>query len=384
MTDAPSPLATALPCPRPTRLTIDLDAIVANRRTIAAAVGAGVEVAGVVKADGYGTGAEAAARALAGDGCRTFFVAHVEEGIAVRRVLDAAGYGAARIFVLNGLLAGTEPALAAHRLSPVLGSLAEIEDWAAFARVTGTVRPAALHVDTGMNRHGTSLAEAQAIAGRADLVREAGLTLVMSHLACADEPAHPLNRVQLERFRAARALFPQLAASFANSAGVFLGAEYHFDLVRPGVALYGGAIVSGEASPMRPVVRLEATILQVREVPAGESVGYGGRETVMRASRIAVVSVGYADGFHRAASSADGVPGARGLLAGRSVPLVGRISMDLLAIDVTDVAGAARGDRIELIGPDVTIQEVAAHMGTIDYEVLTSLGRRYERVHIGA
>ncbi|MBV5264217.1 alanine racemase [Pinisolibacter aquiterrae] len=368
--------------PRPTRLTISTEAIVANRRAVAAKCAASVEVAGVVKADGYGTGGPQAAVAMAADGARTFFVAHVGEGIDVRAALTAAGWTQARIFVLNGLLPGTEETLAAHGLAPVLGSLPEIEDWAAFGRDQDLPLPCAIHVDTGMNRHGLSLEEARALAARPDLVAASGADLVMSHLACADEPKHPLNALQLARFKSIRGLFPDISASLANSAGVFLGPEYHFDLVRPGIALYGGAIVSGQPSPMRPVVGLEATILQVRDVPHGESVGYGARQTVRRTSRLAVLSVGYADGFHRTASGADSAPGGSGHLAGHRVPIVGRISMDLLMVDVTDVPGAARGDRVELIGPHVSLQEVAKAMGTIDYEVLTSLGRRYQRVRV--
>ena len=369
--------------PSPTRLVVDLDALTANRRALVERVGDGVEVAGVVKADAYGIGVERAARALAAAGCRTFFVAHVSEGVALRAVLDASGHPATRIFVLNGLTPGQECAYPSHRLSPVLGSLPEIADWTAFRAGSGATVGAALHVDTGMNRHGLSLAEARGFAADEAGVAAAGLTLVMSHLACADEPSHPLNPLQLARFREIRALYPTLAASLANSSGIHLGPDYHFDLVRPGIATYGGAIVSGEASPMRPVVRLEAKIVQVREVPAGETVGYGGRQTTKRASRLAILSVGYADGFHRAASSADAAPGARGWLKGRYVPLIGRISMDLTAVDVTDVPDATRGDTIELIGEHVTLQEAAAHMGTIDYEVLTSLGRRYERIYRG-
>jgi alanine racemase len=376
MTEAP-------PLVPPTRLTLDLDAVVANRRAIVERVGEAVEVAGVVKADAYGVGLEPAARALVGDGCRTFFVAHVGEGIALRAVLDGARHPETRIFVLNGLAPGNECAYAAHRLSPVLGSLPEVADWTAFRAASRTMVGAALHVDTGMNRHGLSLAEARALAADPSAVEAAGATLLMSHLACADEPAHPLNAVQLARFREIRGLFPGLSASLANSAGVFLDAAYHFDLVRPGIALYGGAIVSGEPTPMRMVARLEASILQVRDVPAGESIGYGARETVRRPTRLAVLSVGYADGFHRLASSADGAPGGRGVLAGRSVPIVGRISMDLLVVDVTDVPEAQRGATVELIGDTVTLQEVAARMGTIDYEVLTALGHRYTRVHRG-
>lgn len=370
----------ALPFPRPTRLTIDGAAIVANRRSVAARVGGNVEVAGVVKADAYGTGAAEAARLLAADGCRTFFVAHVGEGVALRAALGEGGRDRTRIFVLNGLLPGTETTLSAHGLAPVLGSIPEIEDWAAFGRDAGVALPCAIHVDTGMNRHGLDLAEARALAARPDLVEASGAELVMSHLACADEPKHPLNGLQLERFRAIRPLFPTLAASLANSAGVHLGPAWHFDLVRPGVALYGGAIRTGLASPMKPVVTLEATILQVRDGRPGESVGYGARQTLKRASRLAVLSVGYADGFHRLASGADERAGGRGFLHGRPVPIVGRISMDLMVVDVTDVPQAARGDVVELIGPHVTLQEVAKAMGTIDYEVLTALGRRYERI----
>ncbi len=373
----------AAPYPAPTRLVVDVEAIVANRRALVERVGEAVAVAGVVKADAYGTGAAPVARALAADGCHTFFVAHVNEGVALRAVLDGSGHPATRIFVLNGLTPGSECAYPAHRLSPVLGSMPEIAGWTAFRAASGASVGAALHVDTGMNRHGLTLAEARALAADAAAVEAAGSTLLMSHLACADEPGHPLNAVQLDRFRAIRALFPGLAASLANSSGIHLGPDYHFDLVRPGIAVYGGAIVSGEPSPMRPVVRLEAKIVQVRDVPPGESVGYGGRQTTTRPSRLAILSVGYADGFHRAASSADGAPGARGWLKGRFVPLIGRISMDLMAVDVTDVAEAAPGDTIELIGEHVTVQEAAARMGTIDYEVLTSLGRRYERLWRG-
>ena len=372
-----------LPLPRPTHLTLDLSAVVANRRAIAARVGAGVRVAGVVKADAYGVGQDPVVKALAADGCCDFFVAHVGEAIRARAVLDGLGAGEARVFVLNGLLPGTEAAYAEHRLIPVLGSRPEIADWTAFRASVGGDLPAALHVDTGMNRHGLPVDEALALAAMPEAARAAGLALVMSHLACGDEKGHPLTARQLERFRAVRAAFPDLPASLANSSGCHLGTEFAFDLVRPGVALYGGVIFSGEPSPMRPVARLEAAILQVRDVPAGESVGYGARETVKRASRLAVISVGYADGFHRLASSSDGAPGAWGMLAGTRVPFVGRISMDLSVVDVTDVPDAKRGDLVELIGDRVTLQEVAACMSTIDYEVLTSLGRRYERMYLG-
>lgn len=381
-----SPIMTSYtfpPLPKPTRLTLDLSAVVANRRAIVERVGGGVRVAGVVKADAYGVGQDPVVTALAADGCRDFFVAHVGEAIRARGELDRGGITDARVYVLNGLLPGTESAYEANRLIPVLGSLPEIADWSAFRRARGGELPAALHVDTGMNRHGLRVDEALALAERPADAKAAGLSLVMSHLACGDERGHPLTARQLESFRAVRAAFPELPASLANSSGCHLGPDFAFDLVRPGVALYGGAVFSGEASPMRPVVRLDATILQIREVPAGESVGYGARETVSRASRLAVISLGYADGFHRLASSSDGAPGAWGTIDGVRVPFVGRISMDLSVVDVTDVPSARRGDPITLIGEGVTLQDVAERMGTIDYEVLTSLGRRYERTYVG-
>jgi len=357
-------------------LTVDLGALAANYRLLRDA--AGGECGAVVKADAYGIGMGPVAAALHGEGCRHFFVGHLAEGAALRAVLPEAS-----IYVLNGVPPGAERQADAAGLIPALNSPDQVAAWRAAARSLGRRLPGALQFDTGMTRLGLSPAAAEAAAADAAGLAEIDLRLVLSHLACADEPAHPLNARQIARFREIRELFPGLRASFANSSGVFLGADYHFDLVRPGIAVYGGAIVSGEPTPMRPVVRLEASIVQIRKVPAGETIGYGGRETTRRASRIAILSVGYADGFHRAASSADGAPGARGLLNGRSVPLIGRISMDLMAVDVTDVPEAKRGDAIELIGDTVTVQEVAARMGTIDYEVLTALGRRYARIYRG-
>lgn len=355
------------------RLTVDLAALARNWKVLAARAG-GAETAAAVKGDAYGVGLEPAGRALSRAGCRSFFVALAEEGLRLRAELPDAV-----IHVLNGLPPGGAARLAAARLRPVLGSLAEIEEWAAY-RAAGGTGLAALHIDTGMNRLGLTAAEAGMIAGRAG---ELGLGLVMSHLACADQRDHPLNAAQLAVFRAAAALFPGLPASLANSAGMHLSPDYRFDLVRPGIALYGGRFGSTEQL-LETVVRVEAAIVQVRSVAAGETVGYGAVEHVRRPSRIAILSAGYADGYHRLAGSSDDRPGAGVFLHGRRAPLVGRISMDLIAIDVTDIPAARRGDFAELFGPNIPVDEAAASAGTIGYEFLTGLGRRYHRRYEGA
>jgi alanine racemase len=358
------------------RLTVDLDAIGRNWQRIAARVGETTATAAVVKADGYGVGLEPAAEALAEAGCHTFFVALPEEGVRLRNtVRDAA------VYVLDGLVPGSTELLAANDLRPVLNSMAEIEEWADL-KASGIDTSAAIHVDTGMNRLGLTMAEARTLAQEQDLLEAIRPSLLMSHLACADTPEHPLNRRQLTAFRAVRVLLPNIPASLANSAGVFLGPEYHFDLVRPGVALFGGLAVRDAANPMDTVVTVEAPILQVREVKRDETVGYGGSEAATRPSRVAIVGVGYADGYHRRAGSTDTRGGARAYIRGRFAPLMGRISMDLMALDVTDIPGVVRGDPVELIGRHVPVEEVATHAGTIGYEILTGLGQRYQRTYL--
>lgn len=356
------------------RLTIDLGGLAANWKAIAAGVAS--ETGAVVKGDGYGIGLIQAGRALAAAGCRTFFVALPEEGLTLRATLPSAV-----IYVLDGLVPGSLEILIAANLRPVLGSLAEIEEWAR-ARQNGAATSAALHVDTGMNRLGLTVAEAEALAADASLMAALSPSLIMSHLAAADTPAHALNARQLKSFRAVRDRFAGVPASLANSAGIALGPDYHFDLVRPGIALYGAVFAQG-TPPLAPVATLEATVLTVREAKRGETVGYGATQTLKRAARIAILGIGYADGYHRAAGSADGRPGARAFVRGKPAPLVGRVSMDLIAIDVSDIAGVARGDTAELFGPNIPVDEAAGHAGTIGYEFLTSLGRRTLRRYVG-
>ncbi|MCX5576951.1 alanine racemase [Kaistia terrae] len=357
------------------RLTIDLGALSRNWLALDALAGA-AEAAAAVKGNAYGIGLVPAVRALSRAGCRTFFVALPDEGLRVRAAAPDA-----TIYILNGLASNLSSMHAEARLRPVIGSTGELDEWAAY-RARGGDGNAALHVDTGMNRLGITFAEAQELAADPGLVERLGLTLVMSHLACADTPAHPLNARQLATMQNVRALFPGLPVSLANTAGITLGPDYHFDIARPGIGIYGGPYIEGIA-PLETVVTAEARIVQIRNVPAGQTVGYGAAQTLARPSRIAILSTGYADGYHRAAGSTDQRPGAATFLHGRPAPLVGRVSMDLMAIDVTDVPEARRGDWVELFGANMPVAEVAAAAGTISYELLTSLGARYARHYLG-
>ena len=358
-------------------LTIDLDAVADNYRRLCAELGAAA-CAAVVKADAYGLGMARVAPALARAGARTFFVAQLEEATALRAMFPVEVE--VEIFVFNGLGAGRAAEFQAGRVHPVLNSLGEIGAWAAAARAAGRALPAAVHIDTGISRLGLPDDELEALA--ADRGRLAGIDLryLVSHLACADRPEHPLNAEQLRRFRAARARLPDAPASLANSSGIFLGADYHLDLARPGVALYGVNPTPGQPNPMRQVVRLQGKILQVREIDASRTVGYGATHRAAGPTRIATVAVGYADGYLRSLSNRGSA-----WLGDRRVPVVGRVSMDLITLDVTGAsAEAARpGAFVDLIGADLSTDEVAEAAGTIGYEILTSLGRRYHRVYRG-
>lgn len=326
--------------------------------------------AAVVKADAYGLGAGEVGPALAAAGCTTFFVAHLDEAIALRAVLPQG-----EIAVLNGLMPGCAADYCEHRLLPVLNDLASVAAW----RQAGG-GPAILHVDTGMARLGLSAAEVERAAADPALLAGVPFAYAMSHLACADEPGHPLNPAQRDAFREALARLRIAApASFANSSGIFLGRDYHFDLARPGVALYGGNPIPGRPNPMRPVVRLDGRILQVRGVDPGTPVGYGAAHITGTPARLATVAVGYADGFMRHLSGR-----AQGYVGDTPVPLVGRVSMDLAIFDVSAAPAAVPGGFVELLGPHQDVDALAAAAGTIGYEVLTSLGHRYHRRYLPA
>jgi len=360
-------------------LTIDLAAIDANWRMLASTT-VPVECAAVVKGDGYGCGLEPVTQTLSRAGCRTFFVADVAEGRRVRALAPEA-----TIYVLSGIMPGSAQAFANDYLQPVINSTTELAEWDAFVAIHNWRGGAALHIDTGMNRLGLTIDEAVAIAPRLQSESH-GFTLLMSHLACADVPDHPMNDQQIRQFREIRILYRGLASSLANSSGIFLGGTVYCDLVRPGVALYGVNPTPGRKNPMRPVVELKGRIIQVRTVGKGESVGYGATFTAGRQSRIAVVAVGYADGFLRSASASKGKSAAEVVVAGRRCPVAGRVSMDLFAVDVTSLPEGTvrRGDLATLIGDGMSVDDLAAAMGTIGYELLTHLGRRYHRVYKGA
>lgn len=343
-------------------LEIDLGAIAANWRILRDRHPSG-PVAGVVKADGYGLGAVRVAAALHEAGCRHFFVAYLNEALAIRDVVPDA-----MLAVLSGLIPGTEDAYVTHGLTPVLGCLDEIDRWRG--------RQAILHVDTGMSRLGLDARELAILAQ--DHARLNGLTIryVMSHLVSSEVTDDPINRVQRERFAAVRAMLPPAASSLANSSGIFLGPDFGSDLARPGAALYGVNPTPGQPNPMRNVVRLSVRVLAVRDIPVGTSVGYNGIWTAARPSRIATAALGYADGFHRSLSSRGSA-----CFDGTPVPLVGRVSMDLTTFDVTDHPAVQLGCWLEVLGPHLSPDDVAAAAGTNGYEVLTSLGRRFHRVY---
>ena len=352
-------------------LTIDLAAIVANWQALTRQL-LTVECAAVVKANAYGLGLKPVVAAMADAGCKTFFVADIAEARIVRaRAKDAT------IYVLHGFTLQCAEAFIELAARPVINSMTELAEWDTFVADRAWQGGAALHVDTGMNRLGVSPEEAAALAPRVQ-TQNHGIALLLSHLACADIPDHPLNARQLQLFRELRALYSGIPASLANSSGIFLGDATYFDLARPGAALYGINPTPGRPNPMNSVVELTGRIVQIRAVAREQTIGYGATWTARRNSRIAVVALGYANGLLRAGSADDEHPGGAAIVAGKRCPIVGRISMDLLMVDITDLADGAvrRGDFAILIGGELSIDEVAAAAGTIGYEVLTRLGMR--------
>lgn len=372
--------APGLPADATGLITVDLDALCANWRALAQLV-APAECGAVVKADAYGLGAAEVIPALARAGCRTFFVATPVEATAARRLVPSA-----RLFALDGLVPGSAQNLIVADVAPVLSGLDEITDWSAHARQAGRRLPAALHVDSGLNRLGLSADDVSILASERERLEHLDVRLVMSHLACADDPDHPHNarqRAAFEQRRATLAL-PSASASLAASDGLMLGAPFHYDLVRPGYALYGGQAFQGGATPVNPVVTVAAGILQVRTVDAGESVGYSASWVAPRQTRVAIVAAGYADGIGRGLSASSNETGGVVMVHGQRAPIVGRVSMDLITVDVTDVVGRVqRGDLVTLIGPGLTIEAMGRAAGTIGYEVLTRLGTRFARRYVG-
>lgn len=372
MPTADAPLANAI-------LTVDLDAVAANwrhLRDLGRAAGRPVDCAAVLKADGYGLGAAPVARRLFAEGCRHFFVAHADEGLVVRQAVPEAW-----ICVLNGLPPGGDGDFIAQRLVPALNDLAQVSAWRSAAQRFAQPLDAVVHLDTGMNRLGLTAEEAALLANDRMRLRGLRLALLMSHLVSSEKPADPINREQLDRFRTFVARMPGAPASLANSSGIFLGGDFHFDLMRPGAALYGINPTPGAGNPMRQVATLRARILQVRQIDAMTGVGYNHDWRSARPSRIAVVAAGYADGYLRALGNRGEI-----VIDNHLARVVGRVSMDLITVDVSDLPeGSVRpGAFAELIGPHQTPDQVAEKARTNGYEILTSLGARYHRIYVGA
>jgi alanine racemase len=356
------------------RLVIDIGAVRRNYRRLRQELG-DVPCAGVVKADAYGLGADAIAPALFEEGCRIFFVATLDEAVMLRAIVPDA-----TVACLNGLLPGGEAAFVDHAITPVLNALEQIERWRSHGAKLGKPLPAMLHVDTGMNRLGLDGREVERVLAMPDVLNGIDWRYMISHLAAADDPANPMNTQQLARFRKVRQALPKtMKASLANSSGIFLGSEYHYDLARPGIALYGGRPTASGDNPMACPIRIEGRILQVRDVEAGWTVGYGGSWRAARESRIATVAAGYADGYLRSLSSCGRVA-----LGDRLCDVVGCVSMDTITVDVTDVPPdlARSGGVVEVLGAMVTPDAMADAAGTIGYELLTGLGGRYVRHYV--
>lgn len=358
-------------------LTIDLDAVRANYRQLRergaparAACGA------VLKADAYGLGMGPVAQALVREGCRHFFVAHLDEGIRLRRLVPAD----CTIHVMHGAMPGTARDCVAHDLVPVLNDPGQVAEWRALARELGRELPAALQVDTGMSRMGLAAVDLERLRQDPAWLEGIAPRLLMSHLACADEPAHPLNARQRQRFDEVRALLPGVPASLANSSGVFLGGAWHYDLLRPGCALYGINPQPGYPNPLAQAVSLAARVVQLRTVAAGDIVGYGARYVAPGERRIATISIGYADGWLRALTGRS-----QAFVDGVAVPFAGTVSMDSITLDVTGIPEdrIAPGRTVDLLCPQQTVDDVALQAGTIGYEVLTRLGGRFARRYLG-
>ena len=342
----------------PASLTVDLSALARNFHTLQGLIG--VPVNPVVKADGYGLGAVAVARRLMAEGARTFFVARAAEGVLLREALGAEPV----IYVLDGCHGQSAGLIKAANLRPVLNQPGQIEAWtAAGGGACG------LQLDTGMNRLGFRVEDAPEPF--------AGLELVMTHLACADEPSHPLNRTQRDAYAAAVGRYPGVTRSFANSGGCFLGPDFAFDVARPGICLFGGGPEGKPDSRVAPVATLNAQIMQVRDVPAGETVGYSQGFRAEAPIRVATCGTGYADGVMRSNS-----PRGQVWVAGTLRPILGRVSMDVLAVDVTGLDVAA-GDTVEIFGANRLVDDAATAAGTISYELLTSITPRVPRLYVG-
>jgi alanine racemase len=354
-------------------LTIDLDAVAANYHLLRARHPFGA-VSAVVKADGYGLGAVQVSARLYREGCRHFFVATLDEALELQPYVPTA-----LIACLTGVAPNAARQQAASGCVPVINSLPELALWRAEAHRLGRSLPVFLHIDTGMNRLGLAPEEIDRLAQNPGLLSGIELRTILTHLVAAELPDDPINKIQIERFTTACARLPRALRSIANSSGLFLGPEFASDLARPGAALYGVNPTPQMPNPMHPVVSLSARVLQLREVPEGETVGYNGIWEAQVPSIIATIGAGYADGLLRSLSNQG-----QAFFDGAPLPLVGRVSMDLITFDATNIPAICPGDQLELLGPHQGVDALARAAGTSGYEILTSLGARYHRTWLGA
>ena len=369
------------------QLHIDLHAITDNYRLLDRQTGADTRTAAAVKADGYGLGMTAISKALYQAGCRMFFTAQLAEAVTLRSALTRQGYDGANIAVLEGFDQPDLPDYSAHQLTPVINHSQQAEMLAAYQRQTQAALPAILHIDTGMNRLGYGKDTRSLLADKDSGLQEIELQLVMSHLACSDDPSDDYNRYQLEQFTQLIQPFAHIPKSLCNSGGIFLPSDYHFQLTRPGIALYGSMPDPATPdSPLRPVLSWQADIVQIRTLQTGERAGYGGEFIARTPTRLATIAAGYADGYARALYQPDRGQIATVEIAGKIVPLAGRVSMDVLIADVTSLTDAEleTADHACLLGPHYSLTEMATDLDTISYEILTGLGDRPARLYDGA
>jgi alanine racemase len=354
----------------PSRLTIYTKALAENYTFLKSLTDA--DVAGVIKADAYGTGAKQAYKSLHQAGAREFFVATPEEGIALEAHEDSS------VYILGGVYKGAEKDFANNGIIPVLNSIEQIERWARTASTLNKKLPALLHIDTAMNRLGLEDSDIEKLSQKPDLLNTLDLRAIMTHFACSDEADHPLNHIQAQRFNRVANNFPGIRHSLCNSSGIFRDKGWHYDLLRPGYALYGGNPTPENNNPMRRVVDWSVQILQIRLGKTGESAGYNPTSRFEKDTVLATVSIGYADGFLRSGSNK-----ACFYWNGQACPIVGRVSMDLIIVDISKVEGMMpqAGDWLEILGPNQSVDQLAQSCGTIGYEVLTSLRHRAERVY---
>lgn len=357
-----------------TILTVDLAAIRENYRILQKICGSNCKISGVVKANAYGLGIEPVAKTLAGEGCDEFFVANLDEALTLRKILPDI-----TIFVLHGIMPGEEEAFEYNKITPVLNSIQHINLLLQRSVLIGYKLPCAIHFNTGMNRLGFDSISGKKFLLDNDIIQKLDVKYITSHLACSDEANNPMNKQQLVEFQNITKDFEGERLSFANSGAVFLGNEYHFNMARCGLALYGGNPNNSSINPMKNVVKLTSKMLQIHQIDRDGTVGYGASHKVTAGTKTATIAIGYADGYLRSLSNS-GICAVDGII----VPIIGRVSMDLVILDVTNVPDSKLevGREVELIGENIPVETVALKAGTISYEILTSLGPRYKRVYI--